>query len=230
MSAPAGLAVEIGFVLAGGQSSRMGKDKALTLFEGRALVEIALATLHEAGVPASIAGARSDLSGFGSVVEDPSPDQGPLAGICAALAATSAERTVFLSVDLPLLPASLIGCLLGQARITGRAVTVASVNGFAQTFPAVLDKALLPFLERSLHSGQRGSYAAFQEAARAMGQPVSILPTEVLAQTGQAAHPSALPPVWWFLNVNSPVDLARAESILRALKSETVENAPGSIA
>jgi molybdopterin-guanine dinucleotide biosynthesis protein A len=205
----------------------MGRDKALTLFGGRPLVEIALETFREAGVDPAIAGARSDLSGFASVVEDATPDQGPLAGICAALAASSAERSVFVSVDLPLLPASLISCLLGHARITGRAVTVASVNGFAQTFPAVLDRAVLPSLERSLHSGQRGCYAAFQEAATALGQPVSVQPAEVLAQTGQAAHPCALPPVWWFLNVNSPVDLARAESMLRALKPETVESDRG---
>jgi molybdopterin-guanine dinucleotide biosynthesis protein A len=55
-----------------------------------------------------------------------------------------------------------------------------------------------------------------------MGQPVSVLPAEVLAQAGQTAHPYALPPVWWFLNVNSPADLARAESILKASKPETV--------
>jgi molybdenum cofactor guanylyltransferase len=217
-------------VLAGGQSRRMGRDKALTLFGGRPLVEIALETLREAGVPASISGARSDLSGFASVVEDAMPDRGPLAGICAALVATSAERAVFLSVDLPLLPASLIACLLDHARMTGRAVTVASVNGFAQTFPVVLDRAVLPFIEQTLHSGGRGCYATFREAATAMGQPVSVLPAEVLAQMGQAVHASALPPVWWFLNVNSPVDLARAESILRESKPETVESDRGSIA
>ena len=219
-----------GFVLAGGQSRRMGRDKALTLFGGRPLVEIALESLRAAGLQASIAGARSELGGFASVIEDSELDQGPLVGICAAMRSTLAERAVFISVDLPLLPASLIACLLGHARITGRAVTVASVNGFAQTFPAILDRAVLPFLEQTLHSGGRGCYATFREAATAMGQPVSVLPAEVLAQTGQADHPCALPPVWWFLNVNSPVDLARAESILRASKPETIESVRGLIA
>lgn len=206
-------------MLAGGQSSRMGRDKALTLFGGRALIEIAIETLRQAGVEAAIAGARSDLSGFASVVVDPEPDQGPLAGICAALAATNAERAAFVSVDLPLLPASLIAYMLGHARITGRAVTLASVNGFVQTFPAVLGRAALPSLERSLHSDQRGCYAAFQAAASALGQPVSVVPVEVLAQCGQAAHPAGLAPARWFLNVNSPADLAHAESIGKALQS-----------
>jgi molybdopterin-guanine dinucleotide biosynthesis protein A len=219
LKGPASEELEAGFVLAGGKSSRMGRDKALALFGGRSLIEIALETLREAGVSSGIAGARSDLSGFAGVVEDVEADQGPLGGICAAMGSTSAERVVFLSVDLPLLPASLIGCMLNHGRITGQAVTVASVNGFVQTFPAVLDRAVLPWLERRHQSGQRGCYAAFQAAAAALEEPVSVLPVEVLAQAGQAAHPMALPATWWFLNVNSPADLERAESIMRASES-----------
>ena len=221
---------EAGFVLAGGRSSRMGRDKALELFCGRPLIEIALETFREAGISAAIAGARSDLSGFAPVVEDAEREKGPLAGICAALSATSAERAVFLSVDLPLLPASLISCMIGHARITGRAVTLCSVNGFVQTFPAVLGRAVLSSLGRSLRSGQRGCYAAFQGAAEAIGEPISVLPVELLAQSGQAAHPSALPPAWWFLNVNSPGDLARAESIALAFQSSQAASRPGPIA
>ena len=133
-----------GFVLAGGQSSRMGQDKALLLFAGRPLVAHALSILTQAGLPASIAGARPSartaLESFAPVVEDPESGLGPLAGICAALASTSARYAVFLPVDLPLLPPALIGFLLHHARITGRAVTVPAVAGFNQTFPAVLDR------------------------------------------------------------------------------------------
>ena len=132
-----------GFVLAGGQSSRMGRDKALLPFAGRPLIAHALATLREAGLPAAIAGAdpaaNSALAAYAPIVPDPQPGLGPLAGICAALEAASTRFAVFLPVDLPLLPSSLIAYLLHHARITGRAVTVPSVNGFAQTFPVVLD-------------------------------------------------------------------------------------------
>jgi molybdopterin-guanine dinucleotide biosynthesis protein A len=208
----------------------MGRDKALALFGGRRLIEIALATLREAGVNAAIAGARSDLSGFGPVVEDSVQDEGPLAGICAAIASTGAERIVFVSVDLPLLPGSLITAMLGHARITGRGVTVASVNGFAQTFPVVLDRALLPTLERRLDSGEGGCFAAFEAAAAALGEPMSVLPVEALAQCGQVVHGGALPAAWWFLNVNSPGDLERAEAIMEGMMSETGESNRGTIA
>lgn len=206
-----------GVVLAGGQSSRMGRDKALLLFAGRPLIEHALTKLREAGLPATIAGASpaadSALAAYAPVVRDPQPGLGPLAGICAALGAASARSVIFLPVDLPLLPPSLIVYLLHHARITSRAVTVPSVNGFAQTFPVVLDRSVLPALRTELHSGKRGCFSAFQAAAESFGQPISVAAVELLAQSGQVAHPLGLPPFRWFLNVNTPQDLQRAEAL-----------------
>jgi molybdopterin-guanine dinucleotide biosynthesis protein A len=207
-----------GFVLAGGQSTRMGRDKALLLFDGGRLIEHALATLHEAGLSASIAGANSSvltsLAAFAPVVEDLEPGRGPLAGVCAALASTAANYAIFLPVDLPLLPSSLIVYLFQHARITGQGVTVPSVNGFAETFPAILHRSILPALENELRSGRSGCFAAFQAAAISLGQSMGILAVELLAQSGQVAHPLGLPPVHWFLNVNTPENLQHAEALV----------------
>ena len=205
-----------GFVLAGGRSSRMGRDKALLPFAGRTLIEQALAILREAGLPASIAGARSPLAAFAPVVEDAHPGLGPLSGICAALQSTSAQTAVLIPVDLPLIPASLIVYLLHHARTTGRAVTIPSINGFAQTFPAVLDRAALRALAYELESGRRGCFAAFQAAAAHCGQPLTVLPVELLVQSGHVAHPRGLPPSRWFLNLNTEEDLRRAQHHLAA--------------
>jgi molybdopterin-guanine dinucleotide biosynthesis protein A len=146
----------VGFVLAGGRSSRMGADKSLVLLNDQPLVAHALAIFGQAGLAASVAGGQPGLSAFASLVEDNRPNLGPLSGICAALASTPARWAIFLAVDLPLLPASLVVCLLRHARITGRAITMSSVNGFAQTFPAVVNRAALPMLERELESGRGG--------------------------------------------------------------------------
>jgi len=112
----------------------MGVDKALVHLRGRPLVEHALEILRGAGLAASIAGARSTLSAFAAVVEDVEAGKGPLGGICAALASTSAQRAVFVPVDLPLLPSSLVAYLVRHAEITGRAVTLASVAGFTDVY------------------------------------------------------------------------------------------------
>jgi molybdopterin-guanine dinucleotide biosynthesis protein A len=202
-----------GFVLAGGQSSRMGEDKALVRFAGRPLVETALAVLRQAGLEAFIAGAHSSLAAFAPVVEDREAGLGPLGGITAALEATARRRAVFLPVDLPLLPANLLRYMLHHAQVTGRAVTVPSVTGFVQSFPAVVDRAALPLLRSELEAGRGGCFAGFQAACAALGEPVSVLPVELLVQCGQVSHPDALPPALWFLNVNSPADLQRAEAL-----------------
>ena len=207
----------VGFVLAGGRSSRMGSDKSLAPLAGRPLLSYALATLRQAGLAASIAGSRSPLGAFAPVVEDSGEGRGPLGGICAALASMSGQRAVFVPVDLPLLPASLLAFLLHHARITGGAVTLASVNGFAQTFPAVIERAVLPQLESELDAGRGGCFAAFQSAATQMGRRVDVVPVEMLVQCGQIAHPDGLPAVRWFLNVNAPEDLRQAQAHLNTV-------------
>jgi len=190
----------------------MGTDKSLVLLDGRPLLAHALGILREAGLAASVAGGQPTLSAFAPLVEDDRPGLGPLGGICAALASTPAPRAVFLSVDLPLLPASLVRYLLQHARITGRSITVPSVNGFAQTFPAVVSRASLPVFENELESGRGGCFSAFQTAASSLGEPVTVLPVESLIQCGQVAHPQALPASRWFLNVNTAEDLRRARA------------------
>ncbi|HEY1896041.1 MAG TPA: NTP transferase domain-containing protein [Terracidiphilus sp.] len=217
----------VGFVLAGGQSRRMGTDKALIEFRGRPLIAYALDLVRAAGLPVFIAGARSALDSFAPVIPDSRTDAGPLEGICAALeslkggsidlavraSGSRAPYAVFLPVDLPLLPPALLLYLLHHARITGRAVTLPSVNGFPQTFPVVLSLACLPGLEHECKSGRRGCYAAFQSAAATLEEPVSVLRTEVLVQSRKITHPVALPVTHWFLNVNDLADLRRATSI-----------------
>lgn len=203
-----------GFVLAGGLSSRMGTDKALIGLAGKPLIEHALAALRESGIPAAIAASRDDLSGFAPVIADAAQGMGPLGGICGPLAATTARWAVFHLVDMPLLPASLIAHLLLRAQISGAAVALASVNGFPQTFPAVIDREALPALKAELAAGRTGCLRAFQVAAESLARPFAVLPAEMLAQSGSAAHRFGLPAALWFLNINTPAALERARAVI----------------
>jgi molybdopterin-guanine dinucleotide biosynthesis protein A len=189
----------------------MGRDKALVTLAGQPLAAHALSTLRAAGLSPVIAGARSNLSHFAPVIPDPSPDLGPLSGICAALESSAAPYAVFLPVDLPLLPTSLLTYLIHHAQITSASVTLPSICGVPSTFPVILDRSVLPVLKSELDAGRRGCMAAFHTAAQALGQTVSVIPVELLAQSGHAAHPRGLPPALWFLNVNSPADLRRVQ-------------------
>lgn len=207
-----------GFVLAGGRSSRMGTDKALVEFRGQPLVAHALEILRGAGLSAAIAGAQPAsqpvLRTFAPLVPDLEPDLGPLAGICAALASTNASWAIFVPVDLPLLPASLVVFLLQQTLTTGASITLCSVDGFVESFPVVLRRQLLPLLKSELQAGRGGCFAAFKAAAAKVGESISVLPVDLMVQSGQLADPRRLPASSWFMNLNSAEDLQRAESVL----------------
>jgi molybdenum cofactor guanylyltransferase len=204
------------FVLAGGRSRRMGRDKALLDLAGRPLIAHALSILRDAGFSPKIAGVRSDLSSFAPVVPDSEADLGPLSGVCAALESTSARFCVFASIDMPLLPASLAAYLAKHAQIASAAVTLTSINGVANTFPAVLERSVLPTLKLKLATGRRGCLDGFRNAALNLGRAASVIPVELIAQSGHAAHPRGLPAADWLLNVNTPADLERAERHFRA--------------
>jgi molybdenum cofactor guanylyltransferase len=204
-----------GFILAGGRSSRMGREKALIDFGGQLLIERALGILRDAGLSASIAGAQADLKKFAPVIHDADPGTGPLAGVCSALAATHARLLVFLSVDLPFVPPSLVAFLLHRARISGKAVTVPSIAGFAQTFPSVIALEALPALESELRAGRNGCFRAFAAAAASLGQSVSSVSAEMVAQSGHVFDAGGLPPAQWFLNLNTPADVIRAEALCK---------------
>ena len=205
----------VGIVLAGGQSSRMGVDKAFVDFCGRPLIEHALGILREAGLPVSIAGSRPDLKNFAQTIDDLGSFGGPLGGICGALHASSVPWCVFTPVALPLIPPSLIILMREIAHVTGNAVVVPSVNGFVQTFPAVLNRAVLPVLKAELAAGRGGCFSAFHAAGKVLGQQVHVVATELLVQAGQLKHAEGLPVARWFFNINSMADLERARTFKR---------------
>ena len=204
-----------GFVLAGGRSSRMERDKALVQLWGQSLIQLSLGIFRDAGLDAHIAGSRSDLSEFAPVIPDRPEDSGlgPLAGICSALSMCRRRFGVFLPVDLPLIPASLIEYLLDHAVVTGAAVTMVSVAGFVETFPAIIDRAATGLLRDSLRSGDRNCLRTLRAAGNALPGGISVLQVELLVQPGQVSHPRGLHASQWFLNVNSPADLRQLSAL-----------------
>lgn len=94
-----------GLILAGGRSSRMGRDKAgLVLPDGRTLLQRQAEVLRSAGATSLFASVRPETTSLpaGMVpVFDARPDAGPLAGIAAGLRAAPAGLVLVLAVDMP---------------------------------------------------------------------------------------------------------------------------------
>jgi len=207
-----GARLAAGFVLAGGRSSRMGRDKALVEFRGRPLIELAVSTLRAAGLDVRIAGSRSALDLYGEAVIDGFTDAGPLGGVEAALRDSRAEWNVFLPVDMPLMPTGLIEILVERARLTGVAVTLASLRGKLEPFPVVLNQDALGLIVERL----KGGLAGCQSAWRALGEigGMDLVAVEALVQCGRCVHEEGWPAHWWFEGANTPGELGWMEKQL----------------
>jgi molybdopterin-guanine dinucleotide biosynthesis protein A len=194
----------------------MGADKALALFGGIPLIQVALETLAEAHLSACIAGSRSSLGEFAQEIPDTFPESGPLGGIHAALAGSQAEWNLFLPVDLPLMPSSLLASLLRRAQLTHAPVTVARVNGRMEPFPVILNAAIFPGIAQRIAAGDSSCYRAWQTIPTELGAKLDAIDVESLLQCGQCTpgrRRVGLPPALWFQSANTPEELARLNRI-----------------
>lgn len=93
-----------GAILAGGDSRRMGTDKALLEFEGVLLWQRQRQVLHDSGINDVIVVRRPEQPALDSEIphaRDQVPGAGPLAGLHAALAAGPISWLAVLAVDMP---------------------------------------------------------------------------------------------------------------------------------
>ncbi len=98
-----------GLVLAGGQSSRMGRDKAMLPWRGRPLVEHMQRLLRDAGARrVVVSGAYPQ---YGSL-RDHEPQLGPIGGLHSVASELPDGRVLVVPVDMPRLTPSLLQRLL----------------------------------------------------------------------------------------------------------------------
>ena len=143
------------FVLAGGQSTRMGADKAFVQLEGCTLLAHALALAKSVTSDVRIVGSPEKFAAFGEVVEDEFPQHGPLAGIHAALRASSSELNLMLAVDMPFVEVPFLEYLFQEAaRHESVMVTIPRAAGAWQTLCAVYRKPFADLAEQALRQGK----------------------------------------------------------------------------
>ncbi len=120
-----------GFILIGGKSSRMGKDKFTLSLKGKTFLEIAFENLQKAQLEkVSVVVKRSESLAADGLNIDTSPltealltvtdiyqNRGPLGGIHSALVHSKAEFTIILACDYPFISVELIEFLMNIAKI-----------------------------------------------------------------------------------------------------------------
>jgi molybdopterin-guanine dinucleotide biosynthesis protein A len=129
--------VTAGLVLAGGRSSRMGRDKARLEVGGATLLDRARALLRDAGAAPVIVAGRADAPGG---VPDPEPGLGPAAAArhaLARLAEQGAAAAWAVPVDMPLLTPGLL-VRLREAGGPGAAFAAHPLPFYVRLDPAAL--------------------------------------------------------------------------------------------
>jgi molybdopterin-guanine dinucleotide biosynthesis protein A len=164
-----------GLILAGGESRRMGRDKALLEVAGRTLLEWGVATLE--GLVTRVAIGGRDRLAYDFVglptVPDALPGGGPLAPIVTALG--RGRPLLVLAADLyPVAPAIFLR-LWQAASETGGAIAV--VDGQPQPLLAVYHPSCLPAAAAELAGGRRLKDFARRAGAREL--PVAPGPINI---------------------------------------------------
>src|SRR5215212_5164101 len=106
-----------GVVLAGGRSSRLGRDKALLTLDGEPLLARTVRLLHGLADDVIVLGPpeRGALAPGARVLPDERPGDGPLPALATALREMRGERLVAVATDMPLLNPSLLAYLLDRS-------------------------------------------------------------------------------------------------------------------
>jgi iron complex transport system ATP-binding protein len=128
------------FILVGGNSARMGRDKSKLLLGSKTFLQRITETARQLDVPVE------------QIFEDAIPRCGPLSGIHTAFVRSRCGWGLFLSCDMPLVSADLLRALLRRAEETGGAVFTTD-QGRAG-FPFVLRRAARGVVMRQIRAGE----------------------------------------------------------------------------
>jgi molybdopterin-guanine dinucleotide biosynthesis protein A len=104
-------------LLAGGESRRMGKDKATVLFRGKPLWQIQLELLRRLEPAEIFISAGTDQPWRPDdvyLVTDDSPSRGPLSGLAASLARMRSAHLLALAIDMPFMTEKFLRHLCDQ--------------------------------------------------------------------------------------------------------------------
>jgi molybdopterin-guanine dinucleotide biosynthesis protein A len=185
-----------GFVLAGGKSTRMGQDKAAVAFNGRTLLEHALAALREVSSDVAILGKHELYGALGPVYEDIFPGCGPLGGIHAALSNSKAQFNLIIAVDTPFLSPKFLSYMAERAIDSDAIVTTPEISDYTQPLCTVYSLDFRPIAEQALKQGNYKIVPLFPK------DRTLVIKEAELRRFAFAAD--------MFENLNTPEDLARA--------------------
>ncbi len=175
-------------ILAGGQSRRMGTDKAALEIGGVSLLERTARLALAVNLPVLVAG-RACPDGWPlpqvTFIKDAAPGLGPAGGLATVLSRVQTS-VLALACDLPLLTEDALHWLIAQAKVQSGASGLVTVNG-GQKEPlfSVYHLESLPLIEVRLAAHRRSLHGVIEAGAFAFADA----PGWVAAQLANANTP-----------------------------------------
>jgi molybdopterin-guanine dinucleotide biosynthesis protein A len=197
------------FILAGGASTRMGRDKALLELAGETLLARTLHLLDRCRLQATIVGDPGRFAGLASrapIIPDDAPGLGPLGGIATALRHTRKPWNLIVGCDLPFLTDDWIRYLIGRATRAHKDaesrfdIVIPQNQGGPEPLCAMYHQRCVVAISEALSRGTRKVTAAF----------AGLRLDTILPEEWKAFDSGGL----LFKNMNSPADYQRAREIL----------------
>jgi molybdopterin-guanine dinucleotide biosynthesis protein A len=193
-------------IQAGGQSKRMGRDKALLPLAGKPMIEHILERIE--GLGDEILITTNDPTEFAylniRLERDLNPGRGSLAGLHTALNVSRFSHTLVLACDMPFVNRSLLEYMIEL--IPQADVIVPQCRRHFEPMHAIYSQACLPHIEAALRTGDT-RVISFYDQVR-----IRIVNESELARLD--------PQGMSFFNINTPEDLDRAEDYLRQFSAE----------
>ncbi len=188
-------------ILAGGKSSRMGRNKALVEVDGKPMIAHVADTIGKHIDNIVVIGSPSEDYNFLQlpVVADAVESCGPLAGIFTAVQQTSAQYCLVVACDLPFLSEALVKFLSENCR--GYDILAFESDSGVEPLCAIYSKKCLPAIEAQLKNKRHKVSALFD-----------LVNTRIVRmEPGLAFYDRRA-----FLNVNTPGELSEARSLRQA--------------
>lgn len=143
-------------VLAGGKSTRMGKDKAFLLYKNKMFIHHVIDAVLPLTKSVFIVSddTKYDNLGF-QRIEDFIKDAGPLSGIVSGLQNIKTSHALVVTCDVPLIKAEMLQMLLLQAKKDKEYIIQLKTKSDTMPLLAIYPKSCLLELKKSLLSGNR---------------------------------------------------------------------------
>jgi molybdopterin-guanine dinucleotide biosynthesis protein A len=197
-----------GYVLAGGASSRFGRDKALVELAGKTALQRACDLVGQVAGSAQVVALAQrypDLRAL--IVADRWPGEGPLGGIITALRATASDKNgaawnLIVSCDMPFLTREWLEYLCTSALASDAETVVPRSEHGLEPLCACWRTSAADSLQRS-----------FEDGVRKVTEAMKRLRMEILDETHWKRFDSAGRLFW---NMNTPQDYQEALQMWRA--------------